>query len=383
MRAILFKEAALVAAAILLACFCFLLADFFLLSRFVPDISHIYKRHDHGWYTLKPNLDDALYGWGKRSYPVSTDKNGFRIERAGTANQSAEFIFLGDSFTFGINGPWDETFVGMFEKKSGRSVINAGVGSYSPSAYLYQYKTALSAGRLAPGHKVIVGLDISDVQDEAVMRDDGPDHPRQSAQRAALQPQRSAFQEFFSSNFLATRAIYRFIRYGRPRLATDETGGPPAGSVVDRVRSAFTWKDWRSLERGRPDDTNFEEKLAFGPNGVNRGLEKIRASMLLLSELVRANDGEIWILSYPWPAQLKYGTRVFDWQKFTASLCVEMMCRGLVDTFPAFSALAASRANWYSDLYVVGDLHFNKFGNEIIANQLLITILGLSSPTLQ
>lgn len=374
MRTILSKEAGLLVSALLFACFCFLLVDFFVLSPFIPDKSkvHIFERYDDGWYTLKPNLDDALYGWGS-FYRVSTDKNGFRIERTGTADQSAEFIFLGDSYTFGVNGPWDETFVGMFEKKSGRSVINAGVVSYSPSAYLYQYKTALSAGRLAAGHKVIVGLDISDVQDEAIKFEDGPDHPRLSAaRRAALTEQHFTFPEFLSSNFLATRNIYRFIRYGRASSATEVTDGPPP-DVFDRARSAFTWKDWRALEIG----------LAYGPNGVSKGLEKIRVTMLRLSKLVRANDGEIWILIYPWPAQLKYGTHVFDWQKFAADLCVEMVCRGLIDTFPAFRAQAASRVDWYKEFYVFGDVHFNKFGNEIVVNHLLTSVLGWSSRTLQ
>jgi hypothetical protein len=356
------------------------------LSRFVlnnPETFQILTWHDHGWYTLKPNLDDAPYGWGKTFYPVSTDRNGFRIERSDIAERPAEFVFLGDSFTFGINGPWNETFVGMFEKKSGRPTINTGVGSYSPAAYLHQYKLAATAGVLARPHNVVVGLDVSDVFDEAALRDDGPDHPRKSAAAEALSraSERSGLQKFLSAHFRATRAIYRLIRYG-PEPGEEIEAAPPA-VVFDRIRSAFTWKDWKSIERGVPDDGDPNSQFGYGAGGVARGLEKVRATMLALSKLVKANDGELWILIYPWPAQLKHGMPVFDWRKFAAALCETIACRGVIDTFPAFHAIASTDPDWYRKLYVFGDSHFNKFGNEIVADQLLLSLIGPGGPEVE
>ena len=97
------------------------------------------------------------------------------------------------------------------------------------------------------------------------------------------------------------------------------------------------------------------------------------ASLVSLSTLAKANGGEVWLFIYPWPAQLKYESRVFDWEKFAADLCTAMACQGVIDTFPALRAVAASDADWYSDLFVFGDSHYNKFGNEILAGQLLST----------
>src|SRR5262249_3496911 len=138
----------------------------------------IYLRHEDGWYTNKPELTSAPFGFGTTFYPVSTDANGFRIDPTQPPVRPAQVLFLGDSFTFGINGPWDDTFVGIFQRKSGMSVVNAGVPSYSPTPYLFQYRLAVAAGVLTKPHTVIVAIDVSDVQDEAAIWRDGEHHPQ-------------------------------------------------------------------------------------------------------------------------------------------------------------------------------------------------------------
>ena len=128
-----------------------LLVDSLVISRFLFDLDserQAYLLLDHGWYKLAPSVRVAAQ-WGEAIYPLSNDTNGFRIDPLSpTSPRPADILFLGGSFTFGINGPWDETFVGIFEKETHKAVINAGVTSYSPTPYLYQYKHALSAGAL-------------------------------------------------------------------------------------------------------------------------------------------------------------------------------------------------------------------------------------------
>lgn len=62
MRALVSKEAMLLVASVFVAgIIIFLLTDFFILSPLIPDKSkfQIHERFDHGWYTLKANLDGA------------------------------------------------------------------------------------------------------------------------------------------------------------------------------------------------------------------------------------------------------------------------------------------------------------------------------------
>jgi hypothetical protein len=160
-----------------------LVADALVVSRFLfdPDKANvdIFRTHSNGWYTLNANLDRAPAAWGTTRYLVSTDEYGFRINDMGSKRRRpAGFLFLGDSFTYGITARWSETFVGMFELESAVAAINGAVPSYSPTAYIYQYRRALALNALRPRHVVVVGLDISDVQDEAALWEQGTEHPR-------------------------------------------------------------------------------------------------------------------------------------------------------------------------------------------------------------
>ena len=79
------------------------------------------------------------------------------------------------------------------------------------------------------------------------------------------------------------------------------------------------------------------------------------------------------MLIYPWPAQLEYKS-LFDWPKYVEELCIEIVCSGVINTFPEFLTYKKNTKSWQKDLYIRGDMHFNQKGNfilaEIIANQL-------------
>jgi hypothetical protein len=352
-----------------------LLVDSLVISHFLldPDSERqAYLLQDHGWYTLAPSVRAAAQ-WGKAIYPLSTDSNGFRNDPLSPpSSRPADILFLGDSFTFGINGPWDETFVGIFEKKTHKAVVNAGVGSYSPTPYLYQYKHALSAGALRTPHTVIVGLDISDVQDEAAVWQDGENHPEKQPKALALLgkafdrfKQPSPLKAFIRSNFRATRSIYHLLFQARVPV-------PSPDYVFNFNRSAFTWKDWNEIQSVTDSEDPYE-RLGYQPGGVRGGLAKIREKLTLISQLAQENSSNMWILIYPWPAQLRYSDAVFDWQKFNTSLCEEIRCRGVINTFPIFRAQARG-IDWYDRFYIRGDVHFNALGNQIIADTIIAKI---------
>ena len=349
MSRIFSHEWLLAACAILFGVLLCLLADFFVLSHLITDEDTIrlgiYQQYDHGWYALKPNLASTLFGW-RRIYHVSTDSHGFRINPRETPSRPVEFLFLGDSFTFGQNGPWQETFAGIFEIQSHKPIVNGGVPSYSPTPYLYQYQKALATGVLRRPHNVIVGIDISDVQDEAAIWRDGEHHPERTSYKSEL-------RQFISSHFVATKTIYRYFR---DLLSDPFSSKNPYRSDI---RSAFTWKKWSDID------------IDYSPLGVSGGLHRIRTKLRAISELAHSNGGRVWILIYPWPAQLKHKSSVFDWEKYSRDLCTEIRCEGVIDTFPKFQP----SGDWYRRFYVPGDVHFNKVGNEVIANQLLDTLI--------
>jgi hypothetical protein len=359
------------------------------LSRVLVDpdiapVSDVVDRHDGGWYTLRPNLEGVVMGWGETRYTVRSDSHGFRINDVQVPGAgTAKFIFLGDSFTFGILGPWEDTFVGMFEERvrPAGGVVNAGMFSYSPTAYVHQYQKALSTKVLRRDHHVIVGIDISDVQDEAAVWDDGKSHPRhrteieqilkrmEKEQAPQHTPEPSALRKFLASNFIATKMIYRSLRYGSGQHNNFKQPDVPN---FESRRSAFTWKDWVELGPD-PRSHSVHERLGYLPLGVAGGLARIRSKIGVLSDLVAKNGGRLSILIYPWPAQLKYGQRIFDWETFNRDLCSQIKCSGVINTFPEFKSKMSADSDWYSRYFIVGDVHFNKDGNRVIADELVKT----------
>jgi hypothetical protein len=354
----------------------FFLADYFVLSHWLVDpdtvvvpqpVASPFDRFDRGWYMLKPNLNATLT-WGPASYPTRTDSHRFRVDDvAPRSDGPADVIFLGDSFTFGINGAWSTTFVGKFERASRSRVINAGVPSYSPTPYIFQYRRALAAKLLKPRHTVVVGLDLSDVLDEAGRWQDGSEHPEHRIEfdqlpRFAVAP--PSVDARPASHFVAWKLISRFVRprvraiFAERPLPTDPA--PPAPGELDALGSAFTWRPWAEIDSD------------YRPIGVAGGLALIRQKMRLLADMARQNGGELWLVIYPWPSLLAYGENVFDWEQFGKELCIEITCKGFVNTLPSFRG----DANWYAKYFVPGDLHFNDRGNQLIADALLERIAG-------
>ena len=100
---------------------------------------------------------------------------------------------------------------------------------------------------------------------------------------------------------------------------------------------------------------------------------KIKNNLIEISQLSSKNNSDLYLLVYPWPAQLAYES-LFDWPKYVEELCAEIGCAGVINTFPVFFSYKENSKSWQKELYIKGDVHFNKKGNyilaEIIANVL-------------
>ena len=89
--------------------------------------------------------------------------------------------------------------------------------------------------------------------------------------------------------------------------------------------------------------------------------------MIEISKLTNSNGNELYFLIYPWPAQLAY-EESFSWEKFIEQSCKEVKCSGVINSFPSFFSYKKGNKDWQKDLYIKGDMHFNRKGNEILAD---------------
>jgi len=244
-------------------------------------------------------------------------------------------------------------------------VINAGVASYSPTVYLFQYRKALQASVLATGHTVVVGLDISDVQDEAGYWIDGNNHPRKRDDELAFRRRLgiSVGQSWHWQISTWFPLVGNVIEWFRKPSVNDATLD---ATVFQLTRSAFTWADWATLDQTRAYLTGG----GYAPLGVAGGLARVEAKLSDLVALAHDAGARVYVLIYPWPAQVRYPDR-FDWSAHVRSMCARLFCDGVIDVIPAFRTLAKTEPDWYRTYYLFGDSHFTVAGNRVVADRLL------------
>ena len=324
---------------------------------------------EFGWYDLGPYFNGESR-YGKKYFFVKTDKNGFRINHLENEEipkksfREDKILFIGDSFTFGVGLNWEETFVGILNKDFNLNAINAGVNSYSPTVYKYKLRNLIKKGLIDSNQKIVIGLDISDVFDESTRWTEYKGRPAniEKVQKLKNLPFTDQIIEenistnhkklkqsnfYNKKNFKLTYQIY----YGLENFVKNYFDDI---QVRNNARSKFTHKEWSLIED------------KYSPLGIEEGFKKIRENLIQISQLVSDNNNDLYLLIYPWPAQLAYENS-FNWETFTKNLCIEISCTGVINAFPYFESYKNNRRDWQKELYIKGDMHFNKKGNYILA----------------
>ena len=98
------------------------------------------------------------------TYELCTNNHGFKAKCNQIDNKNYKFAFIGDSFTEGTPIEYEDSFVGLFEGKTGYKTANLGIVSYSPKIYLSKINFLLKEG--FKFDHVIVFIDISDFYDD-------------------------------------------------------------------------------------------------------------------------------------------------------------------------------------------------------------------------
>ena len=324
---------------------------------------------EYGWYDLGPHFNGESR-YGKKYFFVKTDQNGFRVnhldneEKLKKSYLEDKIYFIGDSFTYGVGLNWDETFIGVLNKDFNLNAINAGVNSYSPTVYKYKLRNLIEKGIINSNQKIVIGLDISDVFDESTRWTEYRGRPASiekvhkfknlplaeeiNEKNKSIKNKKLKQPNFYNrKNFKLTYQIYYGLENFVKNFIEDI-------QVRNNDRSKFSHKNWSTL------------KDKYSPLGVEAGLEKIRQNLIQISQLASDNNNDLYILIYPWPAQLAYRNS-FNWERYTKNICIEISCAGVINAFPYFISYKENRRNWQKELYIKGDMHFNKKGNYILA----------------
>jgi hypothetical protein len=104
-----------------------------------------------GW-AHRPNVAVRM-NTGERTVDVFTDREGFRVGRAGRIEAPTRVLVLGDSYMEALQVEYEQSFPGQLQAtlpaRVGRPVAvrNAGVGGWSPDQYLLQTRQSLARER--------------------------------------------------------------------------------------------------------------------------------------------------------------------------------------------------------------------------------------------
>lgn len=333
---------------------------------FAPNPARI--KHETYSHTLRSNFDGEDW-WGGKTYPLHTNALGFKDARSRPVPNVADrrrILFIGDSFTEAVGLPYEQTFVGRFAAAFPQyDVLNAGVSSYAPSVYYAKTKALLESGLRFD--ELMVYLDISDVQDEAITY--------RADERGALRHLHLANDEkncpappevvkldgpwwtrvSYVADYLYKRHALRSYLGKFDEVATDFV--KQSGLVYARDLARASW-------------TYDPAAKCYGDVGIEGGIAREKEQMDRLYELLSAQGVALSVGVYPWPQQLLYDTvnsrQVAIWRTWC-----EGKCRRFFDHYPVMFAYMRDHKDGLRDLFIWPDVHYNAFGNEVFAQDLI------------
>jgi hypothetical protein len=323
-------------------------------------------------HTLRANYSTNLAVWGNSRYPVRTNSLGFRDGTVRTVSKVSDkprrLVFIGDSFTEAVGLAWEDSFVGMFAQRAPEfEVLNAGLASYGASVYYRKIAWLLDQGYRFD--ELLVYIDVSDVQDEAVVYHEDANG--------------SILYNGYAINYLATLADPEWrLPAPVPRVGEDAPRG-----VKDWLRSHFAYSNLlysivkaKLRDQGEPPKKLLRSFWTIDPNipgygdmGVEGGIRKAVSYMDRLRAMLAARNIAMSVAVYPWPDQIEFDREDSRQVSLWKGWCERNGCTHFINHFPDFFAYKREHPDWRRRLFIPGDVHHSRAASELIAQRLLTT----------
>ena len=324
----------------------------------------------HYHHDLRANVD-VVENWGSYKYKLITNSLGFRdfetINVLKINSEKKRILLIGDSMT---ESPLDysSSYSGLMTKYFNKNyeVLNAGVGSYSPSNYYYKIKYYLDEGYRFD--HIVIFLDISDVVDELQYVYDGNDN---------LILNKNFYDKKISSKiFIYLRD--NFITFRTISLIIDNTE-KIKNFIKFKYKSSFFFKKGFMLITKKDVElykminldigtwTQNINKFRYNINNVNLGILRAEKNLLKLFNLAKKNKITVTLVIYPWPNQIYFEDVFYKnyWENFAKKNKVNF-----INLYEDIIDQKKSAEENILDNYIIGDIHFNEYGNLKIFNAL-------------
>jgi hypothetical protein len=289
---------------------------------------------------------------------MRSNELGFKSTTTGPLppkGQRQRLLFLGDSYTEGVGvGPENVFVTRIGQLLPDTQTLNAGVSSYAPIIYERKLRYLLEQKHLDVD-AVVVFLDISDIEDEAMYYNHGPNddveenyyYRRMYARKGIkmetklpawdLSSQSRGFWERHTVLIARLIGAWR-SRFGYPPSLLLATGSRRALWTLDEQ----TWKDYGE-----------------------RGLDNATRDMGKLAGYLRARNIPLTLVVYPWPDQILHhdlnSRQVRHWRAWSAAEGVDFL-----NLFPLFMSPRSPQE--LATLFIPGDAHWSRAGHELVAH---------------
>jgi hypothetical protein len=311
--------------------------------------------------------------WQNFYKTIITNSLGYRDDtkqKIEKVSNNKRVYIIGDSFIEGMGYDYKHTVAGILKEKLSKNyqILNAGVSSYASGIYYLKTKKLISEG-----YKIdyaIIFLDLSDIYDELFYIYSG-DKSRIINHDVSKEKKIPFLKRNFYSlgNFLTENTILFKILL----LMSDKT---EIYKNYIKLKFKASKEFNKNFFKTSKEDTLFYRMLSIDRGAWTRdedkfkevrgGIEKTKFNLKRLFKLLDENNIESRLIIYPWPNQIYYGDEYHQkiWEKFSKENKINF-----VNLYSAFDSKDKKKV--ILDNFILGDIHWNKQGNKIIANEIL------------
>lgn len=315
-----------------------------------------YKINCKGKIKIRPDMPAVNFITNNLGVRVNPDRKYL--------NPNKIFIF-GSSMVLAEHYEFEKGVIGILQERiKDFDFYNFSGPYYSPSVHLYNLKKNIK-NEIKPS-KIILFLSMSDILWEGSFWSDNNnsnDYKPYVKNMEFLKDEINNKKKFTHKNLKLTRSIiYKFKKYKKNLFNDKNININSSIKVRTTVQAGYTYTPLKKLS---PFYDNGEFKI---------GKEKIQKKITLISNLLKKENIEFYLVIFPFADTLEYGQKEFNWENYAKEICIDNC--NFVNAFEEFKQYSILNQNWYRDIFIFNDEHYNENGHKIFANSLLKKIFN-------
>ena len=358
------------------------------ITTFKNDITYRIPNEQY-LYTFKKNSSFMArynYEFANIDYQINTNNLGLRDSSVRDLEKEKVYsIVIGDSFVEGSGLNYEDTLVGILNKKLNFETfkkfefLNAGVASYSPYIYKEKIKSLINSNEWLNVNSVVILYDKSDVGDNLKYIDKPNSFPiiKREYKNPKKEKLLNDFKNFnFGSILTEQTMIGIFYR---------EILGASIEQLIQNIKFRKILADKYNLnffEIGKEElntmyathQYNWLQKYFYNPLWEKEGKKSIDfafENFIELKSFLNERNIDLYIVIYPWPFDLLDDDIRKKYLNYLNKKFSENNLNNLI-VYDEFLKEDVSQSIF--KYYLPKDVHFNRKGNFILSEKIFYTL---------